>query len=117
MTKILKKLKKFDDYVVHVNDYPPIKLQYFCPVSPEIIRPQRAIFGWRLNSSRFGNFEPGSTYFLLSFLGYETGAKNIRLKMGSYGSPTWFSMESARNQPSFLIYVNNKGIGRAIKII
>ena len=34
--------------------------------------------GWPLNSSRFGNFVPGSTYFLQSFLGNETGTKNIR---------------------------------------
>ena len=91
----LTKLKNiFGDYVVHVNYHPPIKFQYFLSsLSWDNEASSAPVLGWGLNSSRFGNFVPGSTYFLQSFLGYETETKNVRLNMRSYGSPTWFSIE------------------------
>ena len=45
LTKLLENQNFFGDYVVHVNYYPQIKLQYFCPVIPEIMVPQARHFG------------------------------------------------------------------------
>ena len=47
---------------------------------------------WGLNLSHFGSFVPGYTQFLQTFLGYETGMKNIRVNRESYRSLAYFSM-------------------------
>ena len=65
----INKLTKFKDKIKILwrlcspCQWPPTNkiVVFFCPVSPEIMSPQLAIWGWRLNLSRFGYVVPGST--------------------------------------------------------
>ena len=94
LTELLKKSKNLLRFC-SPRQWPPTNkiLTFFSSRYWDNEASSAPILGWGLNSSRFGHFVPGCTNFLQSFLGYETGTKDIRLNRGSYGSPTWFSME------------------------